>query len=264
MAKPINARRRPSGSSTTAKANPQHPNATTVAATLRRIANSLHALGSGPTVRPWVERHGRPVVDHRPRVNQHTAGDGDPRVGAEDQTGVDGLGACSGVHAQSLRPPLAPRIPRNVSGASPVQGSSGPAACRRSSAHNDRNGGGKPDTTGIEVVFDTSRSVASPIDGIVSPEPESMLPPPREFEFLKFFDGFTHNLRSIREPRKALAHALRESREFFKANRGCIAAGRGRRIGPPGCCSRCRRTRPGIFSTSAASSATATRRPGVT
>ena len=50
-----------------------------------------------------------------------------------------------------------------------------------------------------------------------------MLPPPREFEFLKFFDGFTHNLRSIREPRKALAHALRDSREFFQANRGCIA-----------------------------------------
>ena len=50
-----------------------------------------------------------------------------------------------------------------------------------------------------------------------------MLPPPRELEFLKFFDGFTQHLRSMREPRKALSHALRDSREFFQATRGCIA-----------------------------------------
>ncbi len=50
-----------------------------------------------------------------------------------------------------------------------------------------------------------------------------MLPPPREFEFLKFIDGFTQHLRSIRDPRKALAHALRGSREFFQATWGCIA-----------------------------------------
>ena len=50
-----------------------------------------------------------------------------------------------------------------------------------------------------------------------------MLPPPRELEFLKFFDGFSQHLRSIRDPRKALAHALRDSREFFQATQGCIA-----------------------------------------
>ena len=50
-----------------------------------------------------------------------------------------------------------------------------------------------------------------------------MLPPPREFEFLKFIDGFTQHLRSIRDPRKALAHALRGSRELFRATWGCIA-----------------------------------------
>ena len=50
-----------------------------------------------------------------------------------------------------------------------------------------------------------------------------MMPPSREFEFLKFFDGLTHNLRSIREPRKALPQALRDSREFVQADRRSIA-----------------------------------------
>jgi signal transduction histidine kinase len=50
-----------------------------------------------------------------------------------------------------------------------------------------------------------------------------MLPPPGELEFLKFFDGLTQHLRSIRDPRKALAHALRDSRAFFRAGSGCIA-----------------------------------------
>ncbi len=50
-----------------------------------------------------------------------------------------------------------------------------------------------------------------------------MLPPATEFDFLKFFDSFTQHLRSIRDPRKALAHALRSSRDFFQATQGCIA-----------------------------------------
>jgi two-component system NtrC family sensor kinase len=50
-----------------------------------------------------------------------------------------------------------------------------------------------------------------------------MLPPTRELEFHKFFDSLSQHLKPMREPRKALAHALRESREFFQATRGCIA-----------------------------------------
>ncbi|MGH9373282.1 MAG: GAF domain-containing protein, partial [Vicinamibacterales bacterium] len=50
-----------------------------------------------------------------------------------------------------------------------------------------------------------------------------MLPPPRELAFLKFVDGLSRHLRSIREPRKALAHALRDTRGFFGATHGCIA-----------------------------------------
>jgi two-component system, NtrC family, sensor kinase len=51
-----------------------------------------------------------------------------------------------------------------------------------------------------------------------------MLSPPRELQFLKFLDNLSQYLRSIREPRKALAHALRETRTFFQASQGCIAA----------------------------------------
>src|SRR5262245_7202579 len=50
-----------------------------------------------------------------------------------------------------------------------------------------------------------------------------MLSPSRELEFLKFFDTLSQYLRSIREPRKALAHALREARAFFHAASGCVA-----------------------------------------
>ncbi len=50
-----------------------------------------------------------------------------------------------------------------------------------------------------------------------------MLSPSRELEFLKFLDKLSHDLRSIREPRKALGHALRESRAFFQAGRGSVA-----------------------------------------
>ena len=50
-----------------------------------------------------------------------------------------------------------------------------------------------------------------------------MLPPNRELESLKFLDSLSQDLKPMREPRKALAHALRESREFFRATGGCIA-----------------------------------------
>jgi two-component system, NtrC family, sensor kinase len=50
-----------------------------------------------------------------------------------------------------------------------------------------------------------------------------MLSAPRELAFLKFLDNLSRGLRSIREPRKALGHALRESRAFFQATHACIA-----------------------------------------
>ena len=50
-----------------------------------------------------------------------------------------------------------------------------------------------------------------------------MLPPSRELEFLKFLDTLGQYLRSTREPRKAMAYALREGRAFFQASGGCIA-----------------------------------------
>jgi signal transduction histidine kinase len=46
---------------------------------------------------------------------------------------------------------------------------------------------------------------------------------PRELEFFKFVDTLSHRLKPMREPRKAVAHALRETRDFFQAARGCIA-----------------------------------------
>jgi two-component system, NtrC family, sensor kinase len=54
-----------------------------------------------------------------------------------------------------------------------------------------------------------------------------MLSTSRELEFLKFLDKLSRHLRSIREPRKALGHALRESRIFFQATRGCVAVAEG-------------------------------------
>ena len=50
-----------------------------------------------------------------------------------------------------------------------------------------------------------------------------MLSASRELEFLKFLDNLGQYLRSTREPRKALAFALRESRTFFRADSGCVA-----------------------------------------
>jgi two-component system, NtrC family, sensor kinase len=50
-----------------------------------------------------------------------------------------------------------------------------------------------------------------------------MLAPLRELEFLKFLETLGQYLRSTRDPRKALAFALREGRAFFQADSGCIA-----------------------------------------
>jgi len=51
-----------------------------------------------------------------------------------------------------------------------------------------------------------------------------MLPLNRELAALKFLDGLASLLRDVREPHKALRHALRDTREFFQAAHGCIAA----------------------------------------
>jgi signal transduction histidine kinase len=45
----------------------------------------------------------------------------------------------------------------------------------------------------------------------------------RELEAFKFLDSLSQYLRSTREPRKALAFVLRESRSFFRAASGCVA-----------------------------------------
>jgi two-component system NtrC family sensor kinase len=50
-----------------------------------------------------------------------------------------------------------------------------------------------------------------------------MLPLQRELAALKFLDGLAAHLRDVREPHKALRHALRDTREFFQATDGCIA-----------------------------------------
>jgi two-component system, NtrC family, sensor kinase len=51
-----------------------------------------------------------------------------------------------------------------------------------------------------------------------------MLSPERELAALKFIDGLSAHLRDVREPHKALRHALRDTRDFFRAARGCIAS----------------------------------------
>jgi two-component system, NtrC family, sensor kinase len=50
-----------------------------------------------------------------------------------------------------------------------------------------------------------------------------MLPVNRELAALKFLDGLGAHLKDVREPHKALRHALRDTREFFEAAHGCIA-----------------------------------------
>lgn len=47
--------------------------------------------------------------------------------------------------------------------------------------------------------------------------------PSRELELFKFLENLNQYLRSTREPRKALAFVLRESRAFFHATSACIA-----------------------------------------
>jgi two-component system NtrC family sensor kinase len=50
-----------------------------------------------------------------------------------------------------------------------------------------------------------------------------MLSPERELAALKFIDGLSAHLKDVREPHKALRHALRDTREFFRATHGCLA-----------------------------------------
>ncbi len=50
-----------------------------------------------------------------------------------------------------------------------------------------------------------------------------MLPSDRELAAFKFLDALSGHLKDVREPRKALRHALRDTREFFQASHGCIA-----------------------------------------
>ena len=45
----------------------------------------------------------------------------------------------------------------------------------------------------------------------------------RELAALKFIDGLSTHLKEVREPHRALRHALRDTREFFGAAHGCIA-----------------------------------------
>jgi signal transduction histidine kinase len=50
-----------------------------------------------------------------------------------------------------------------------------------------------------------------------------MLSVERELAGLKFLDGLTDHLKLVRDPPKALRHALRDTRDFFRASHGCIA-----------------------------------------
>jgi signal transduction histidine kinase len=45
----------------------------------------------------------------------------------------------------------------------------------------------------------------------------------QELAALKFFDELTTHLKGVRDPQKALRHALRDTREFFAGTRSCIA-----------------------------------------
>jgi signal transduction histidine kinase len=50
-----------------------------------------------------------------------------------------------------------------------------------------------------------------------------MLSVQRELASLKFLDELSAHLKDVREPHKALRHALRDTRDFFGAAHGCIA-----------------------------------------
>jgi signal transduction histidine kinase len=52
----------------------------------------------------------------------------------------------------------------------------------------------------------------------------------RELEFLRFLDSLGTHLRPMRDAQKALRHALRGMREFFKASHACVAVGRPGRL----------------------------------
>jgi two-component system, NtrC family, sensor kinase len=58
-----------------------------------------------------------------------------------------------------------------------------------------------------------------------------MFPVQRELAALKFLDGLSAHLKDVREPHKALRHALRDTRDFFRASHGCIATLRAGRSG---------------------------------
>ena len=50
-----------------------------------------------------------------------------------------------------------------------------------------------------------------------------MVPVERELAALKFIDDLSVHLRDVREPYKALRHALRDTCDFFQAAHGCVA-----------------------------------------
>jgi two-component system, NtrC family, sensor kinase len=50
-----------------------------------------------------------------------------------------------------------------------------------------------------------------------------MLQMQRELAALKFIDDLSGHLKDVREPHKALRHALRDTRDFFQADHSCIA-----------------------------------------
>lgn len=52
---------------------------------------------------------------------------------------------------------------------------------------------------------------------------QTMLPSDRELAAFKFLDALGGHLKNVREPRKALRHGLRDTREFFQATHGCVA-----------------------------------------
>jgi two-component system NtrC family sensor kinase len=54
--------------------------------------------------------------------------------------------------------------------------------------------------------------------------------PARELELLRFLDDLEAHLRQVRESRKALAYALRLTREFFRAEAACVALSRPGRV----------------------------------
>jgi len=62
-----------------------------------------------------------------------------------------------------------------------------------------------------------------------------MSPLKRELVALKFLDGLAAHLKDVREPHKALRHALRDTLEFFQATHGCIARSRLKRMSSEYC-----------------------------